>query len=94
MSDADAPSYVFPEGVLARQVEGEMVLLNLNSEQYYALDHVGADIVRRLTTTSYDQVVADLCRAYDVDASTLRIDVEELLANLLEAGLLEQSQRR
>ncbi len=90
MTASHNPSFAFPEGVLAREVEGEMVLLNLNSEQYYGLDRVGADMVTRLTREPEEQAIAALCRDYEVDDHVLRADVERLAQELLEAGLLER----
>jgi myo-inositol catabolism protein IolC len=88
MTDNAGPSFAIPDGVLARHVDEEMVLLNLESEQYYGLDRVGADIVTRLTQEPEHHAVAALCRDYDVDDATLRTDVERLVQELVEAGLL------
>lgn len=91
MDEAGKPSFAFPDGVLARAVEGEMVVLNLRTEQYYGLDAVGADIVTRLTQTPKDEAVAALCRDYEVDPRQLESDVERLIGELLDAGLLERT---
>lgn len=88
MTESDHPSFAFPDGVLARQVDEEMVLLNLESEQYYGLDRVGADIVTRLTREPEHDAVAALCRDYEVADSVLRTDIERLVHKLMEAGLL------
>lgn len=91
MSGVGGPSFTFPEGVLARHVEGEMVLLDLSTEQYYGLDRVGADIVTRLTQAPRDEAMAALIRDYEVDAEVLEADVDQLVAELLAAGLLTRS---
>lgn len=88
MDETDAPSFAFPEGVLVRKVENEMVLLNLNTEQYYGLDTIGAEIVARLTRSPVDHVVETLCRDYEVSAPQLRTDIDHLVFELLDAGLL------
>ena len=88
MTQSDRPSFAIPDGVLARQVDDEMVLLDLESEQYYGLDHVGADIVTRLTREPEHDALAALRRDYEVDEGTLRTDVDRLVAELLDAGLL------
>lgn len=91
---SDAPSFAFAEGVLAREVSGEMVILDLKSEQYFGLDKVGADMVSRLTRLSRDAAVAELCRDYEVDASVLQADLERLVGKLLAAGLLVRTADR
>ena len=88
MTESDRPSFAIPEGVLARQVDDEMVLLDLESEQYYGLDRVGADIVTRLTREPERDAFAALRRDYEVDEATLRTDVDRLVAELLDARLL------
>ncbi|MGY1812838.1 PqqD family protein [Blastococcus sp. SYSU D00820] len=90
MTAADAPSYAFPDGVLAREVDAEMVLLNLNDENYYGLDPVGASIVTRLTREPEEQAIAALAEDYDVELPVLRADVDRLVHELLQAGLLER----
>jgi hypothetical protein len=94
MDDVAIPAFGFPHGVVAREVDGEMVLLNLQSEQYYSLDRVGADIVTRLTRGPMDEAIAALCRDYEVDADVLKEDVDGLVEDLVQAGLLESRQSR
>ena len=88
MTESDRPSFAIPDRVLARQVDDEMVLLDLESEQYYGLDRVGADILTRLTREPEPDAFAALRRHYEVDEATLRTDVDRLVAELLDAGLL------
>jgi predicted transcriptional regulator len=94
MSQDSSPSFTFPAGVMTREVEGELVLLDLRSEQYYGLDSVGADVVTRLTRQSLGQTLDELCQRYEVDVEVLRADVERLVQELLQAGLLERSASR
>src|SRR5687767_2702312 len=91
VEEGDHPSFAFPEGVLAREVDGEMVLLNLRTEQYYGLDRVGADIVTRLTEAPLNAAVAALCSDYKVDAAVLKADIDRLVDELLAAGLLART---
>jgi hypothetical protein len=93
MNTTDRAAYAVPAQVLYREVDGEMVLLNLDSEQYFGLDTVGADIVTRLTERPWDEAMATLVEDYEVDPAVLRRDVADLVAALLEAGLLERTER-
>ncbi|HWU05305.1 MAG TPA: PqqD family protein [Streptomyces sp.] len=86
------PAFAFPESVLAREVSGEMVLLDLQREEYYGLDRVGADMVIRLTQQPRDQAVAALCQVYEVAPDVLTADLERLVDQLLDAGLLVRTQ--
>ena len=89
--EADAPAYAIPAHVLHRQVEGQMVLLDLDREQYFGLDEVGADIISRLTTYAPEAALSALLEEYDVDPEVLRRDAQGLVEQLLEAGLLERT---
>jgi len=79
-----------PGDVLIREVGGEAVLLNLNSETYFGLDEVGTRMWQALTSASsiqhaYEQLLAE----YDVDPDTLRSDLITLITDLVGHGLLE-----
>jgi hypothetical protein len=73
-----------------QQIEGESVLLNLNSERYYGLDKVGTRIWTALGSTPSIQEAYDaLLDEYDVAPEVLREDMKELIGQLVENGLLE-----
>jgi hypothetical protein len=85
---AAVPSYRVPEGVLLREVDGEMVLLNLASEQYYGLNQVGADMVKRLTSQPEAAALQGLLTDYSVTPEVLQADLDALVDRLVQAGLL------
>lgn len=93
MSAPERPSVSFPSSVLFREVDGEMVLLNLKSEQYFGLDSVGADMVTRLTQMPRRQAVATLQHDYEVEPGVLESDLDALVTSLVEVGLLEPVQQ-
>lgn len=79
-----------PDHVLLRELEGQAVLLNLETETYFGLDEVGTRIWAELVgSDSVDGACQRLQGEFDVDPGVLRKDVETLVAELLEAGLLE-----
>jgi len=81
---------VVPETVLFRELDGEAVLLNLNTESYLGLDDVGTRMWTLLTTQPSIQVAYDaLLVEYDVAPDVLRNDVEVLVGQMLEHGLVE-----
>ncbi len=91
MNDS-AASFVMAPSVLSREVDGEMVLLNLDTEQYYGLDPVGSCILDRITRQPFEQALEALAVDYEVDEATLRRDVNALLDKLLAAGLLHAAE--
>ena len=81
---------VVPETVLFRELDGESVLLNLKTESYLGLDRVGTRMWAVFTTQPSIQAANDVLLAeYDVAPDVLRKDVEALLAQMVEHGLIE-----
>jgi hypothetical protein len=79
-----------PDHVLTRPVDGELVLLNLETEQYYGLDGVGTAIWDALSmNTTVEDALQDLLGRFDVERGTLESDVDGLLGELGSRGLVE-----
>ena len=78
-----------PQDVLISNLQEEAVILNLDSERYYGLDHVGTRFVSVLNTSESIEAAYELLRdEYDVEPQSLRQDLLELIENLLEQGIL------
>jgi hypothetical protein len=79
-----------PAHVVMQDVEGESVLLNLDSECYFGLDEVGTRMWAVLTAAaSIQEAYEALLAEYDVAPEVLREDMEELIGQLVENSLLE-----
>ncbi len=79
-----------PTGVLIRELDGESVLLNLESERYFGLDEVGTRMVLCLSeAVSIQAAYETLLAEYDVDPGTLQQDLQTLIQDLLAHGLVE-----
>lgn len=75
--------------VLCQVLDGETVLLNLESERYFGLDRVGTRLWELLLETdSVETAVQRMLGEFDVAEAVLRSDVERLLGELVAAGLL------
>jgi len=78
--------------VLHQELGGETVLLNLVNEHYFGLDPVGSRIWQLLGETDQaGTLVARLLQEYEVEEPQLRGDVERLISELLDAGLVQLS---
>lgn len=81
---------IIPRHVLVREIDGESVLLNVESERYFGLDSVGTTMWAHLTTEPSIQAAYDaLLAQYAVDADTLRADLTQLVETLLAHGLID-----
>jgi hypothetical protein len=78
--------------VVFRELDGEMVLLNLASGVYFGLDPVGTRIWALIVEQrSPADIVDALTAEYEVDAETCEADVWKLLDALAAHGLIESS---
>ena len=75
--------------VLAQEVGGEAVLLDLAGERYFGLDPVGTRIWALLADHDSLRSVADvLCAEYDAEPARIRDDLLTLVGKLADAGLV------
>jgi len=83
-----------PEGVLVRELGGESVLLNLDSESYFGLDEVGTRMWAALTSKpSIEAAFEELLAEYEVEPGQLREDLASFVDKLAEAGLIDVRDR-
>ena len=78
------------EDVLMQKVGDDAILLNLNTENYFALDEVGTRIINTLQESdSVTQAVRELVGIYEVDESKLTSDAIRLVEECEQNGLLQ-----
>jgi Coenzyme PQQ synthesis protein D (PqqD) len=77
--------------VIAQQVEGQSVLLDVDSGEYFSLNEVGG-LVWDLCDGSHSvaSMVDAICEQYDVESSVVLNDATELLESLSGAGLIAE----
>jgi len=81
-----------PTHVLIRYLDGESVLLNLETERYFGLDATGTRMWEVTTqSASIEAAYATLVQEFDVEPEVLRANLAELLAHLIDNGLLKLS---
>jgi len=80
---------IVPKHVLVQHLDGESVLLNLETEKYFGLDATGTRMWELLTSSpSIDAAFAGLLEEFEVEPELLRTHLTDLLNRLLEYGLL------
>ena len=80
----------FADTVFAQEVDGEMVLLDMNSENYFGLDAVGTDIWQAMQeNANLNEVLAVLLEQYEVEKSVLKADLLAFVVKLQESGLVK-----
>jgi hypothetical protein len=93
MDVAPADQFAVHPFVIARELSGETVLLNLESGIYYGLDAVGTRVWQLLMQ---GRTIASVCETmideYDVAPDVLRGDVARLVGELRERGIVTPRQ--
>ena len=78
------------DSVMFRELEGESVILDLDSDSYFGLDQIGTKMWQAVTEAdSIQAAYGVLLEEYEVEADTLRADLSELLDTPLARGLIE-----
>ena len=81
---------IFADTVFAQEVDDEMVILDMESENYFGLDEVGTAIWQEMQEKETLQEVFDtLLAQYDVEPEVLETDLSNFVQKLLESGLVE-----
>jgi hypothetical protein len=82
-------TYVIPSQVLVAHLEGEAVLLHMDTKRYYRLNDTAARIWKGLERREgLPAIVASLCTQFAVDSLTAEGEVDAMIRDLLERGLL------
>ena len=80
--------------VISQEVSGETVLLDLESENYFGLDEVGTRIWQLIKETNdLAAIYQTLLTEYDVSEERLQQDLDTLLGEISQLGLVTLEQR-
>ncbi len=77
------------ESPLSAEVQGEVVLMNLDRGQYYGLDDIASDVWRRLEAPlTVHALCTALANEYTADPAAIERDVLALLEQMRAFGLI------
>ena len=81
--------YKLADHVTLTEVDNEVVLLDLNAGHYFGINHIGAYYLNAIHNQSNtSDTIYEIARDYQQDISQVSQDIDELIASLLEQGLL------
>jgi hypothetical protein len=90
--DPDARLSLSADATL-RGVGDEAVILNVKSGEIYTCNETAREFIRKLDgTRTLGDASGEMEREYDIDQATLLSDLSELIAYLLEEGVLVRAQ--
>lgn len=89
MNLVDCGEYVVPGHVVSEVVDGETVILNLQTGAYFALNRTGTRIWELIRERCDREVVCGrVAKEFRVDPMRVRADFDRLAQALVERGLL------
>ena len=90
MSISFADRIEVPDEVLISGLQGESIILNLDSERYFGLDEVGTRMLSVLNDAESIQGAYETLREeYDVEDEILRHDLISIIEQLVELGVVK-----
>jgi hypothetical protein len=90
MSETIPTKVAIGESVLFQDLEDEIVLLNMENQQYFGLNDVGANMWKCLMEAKDVASAGDrLCELYETEKTVVLADLEQLVRDLLARGLLK-----
>ena len=91
MNSPGLSSRIQPSGdVLFREMQGEAVLLNIQTGMYFGLDSTGTAIWQLIQKKSrLDKVLESLVEEFDIDKASCREDLLRFATTLQKNGLVE-----
>ncbi len=82
--------YIDKEKVFWRCVDGEMIILNIDSGHYYSLDGVGGAIWGMVVNSrNEEEIAAGITGEYSVDKKTAREDIRGFIKVLKNEELVQ-----
>jgi Coenzyme PQQ synthesis protein D (PqqD) len=87
---SDGSRIAVSEGQISCDLAGEAVILNLKNGTYYGLDPVGASIWSLIQEPkTFAEIREALLGTYNVNSPELESDLQELLTQFSEHGLID-----
>lgn len=84
-----------PTAVRWREIDGEIIAIDLGSSTYLSTNESGSFLWRRLVDgASREQLAAELQERFSLDADRAQADVDAFLRGLTDRGLLEETDEK
>jgi len=81
----------FPSDVIVQQItEGESIILNTSTENYFGLDEIGTIFYNNLINShNINEALENIYNTYEVEKDILNNDLKNFISELLKNDLLE-----
>jgi 5'(3')-deoxyribonucleotidase len=76
------------EGLITADMDGETVMMDIETGKYYNLGRTGGDIWKNLENHhTVDRIVDEMTEIYDVERAECEKETKSFLTQLIDAGL-------
>ena len=76
------------EGLITADMDGETVMMDIETGKYYNLGRTGVDIWKNLENHhTVDRIVDEMMEIYDVERAECEKETKSFLTQLIDAGL-------
>jgi len=83
------------EKIIAKKIQGEMVLLNTESGDYFSLNSLGTEIFECISKGMQSEDITGLLFSkYNVEFHILENDVTSIISKMFEKNILIKTQRK
>ncbi|MFC2061725.1 PqqD family protein [Elusimicrobiota bacterium] len=83
--------YRIKEDILWKIVDGEVVMVSTEKEQYSYLNPTGTEIWKMINDEyTKDEMAKEIKIKYETSGQKLNKDIDEIIEKLLEQGLIEE----
>lgn len=77
--------------IIARDLKGEMVLLNKENGDYFTLNSIGSEVYNRICDgMETEQIIDLLFDRYDIKYDKLKTDILSLIENMKEKNIISE----
>jgi Coenzyme PQQ synthesis protein D (PqqD) len=81
-------NYLSKPGLIETELDQELILLDPETQEMFSLNGTGRWVWRGLPDRSAGELAQELATHFGLTADEARADVDEMVAELLEAGLI------
>jgi len=84
--------YVLNQKIVAKEIEGNIVLIDMANSTYFTFNRVGSEVVRLIQEgKNLDEILSELCTRYsDVESGIIQEDVSSVLKDAEEKNLIRE----
>ena len=92
--NTDIPTFEKLDNVVSAEIDGELVMLNMEQGRYYGMTGIAPYLWKVLDKPkTVSELVDSVCSNFDVCEETCRNDVQRFLGEMVDFGLITEGRK-